>query len=500
MTQHVKRDPKARGGAFRRLSGAVLAAGFALALAVSVADDASARAPRVTDRARAAAAQQHPQIVAQFGGAVGGPTQTYVDGVGQKIATAAGLPGRCTFTVLSSEVVNAFAVPGCYIYITRGLLAIMNSEDELASVLGHEVGHITAEHSANRQTRGAIAGIGAIAVGILTKNGQLAQLAQQAGQVYTLSYSRGQEFEADDRGVSYLISAGYNAFAASDMLQALGVNDALTARTSNRTAGSEIPAWARSHPLTQDRVTRSATLAQSTGATRTTPVEKTRPYLQAISGMIYGDDPEQGFVNGRTFAHPKLKIAFEAPQGFTLTNTTTSVNVSGPNNLKAQFSGGPLPAQGGLDAYAQGVLQRLVGQTPAQVGQFQRSATNGLETSLLPARVQTQSGQVVDVAVSAYRVGNQAYHFVTLAPAGAAQPMAPMLGSFRTLTDAQAAELRARRVEVVEVTARDTVQSLALRMAFTEYQVERFLALNGRDANAPPLRAGELVKIVSYVR
>lgn len=483
----------------RRTALALLSAACALSIGLVSVGDALARTPRVSDSARASAAQQHPQIVAQFGGAVGGSTQTYVDGVGQKIATAAGLPGRCTFTVISSEVVNAFAVPGCYIYITRGLLSIMNSEDELASVLGHEVGHITAEHSAGRQTRGTIAGIGAIAVGILTKNGQLAQLAQQAGQVYTLSYSRGQEFEADDRGVSYLITSGYNAYAASDMLQALGVNDALAAKTTNRTAGSEIPAWARSHPMTQDRVTRSAALAQRVGATRATPAEKTRPYLQSISGIIYGDDPEQGFVNGRTFAHPKLKIAFEAPQGFTLTNTTTSVNVTGPNNLKAQFSGGPLPAQGGLDAYAQGVLQRLVGQTPAQLGQMQRRATNGLETSLLPARVQTQSGQVVDVAVSAYRVGNQAYHFVTLAPSGAAQPMAPMLGSFRILTDKEAAELRARRIDVVEVTARDTAQSLAQRMAFPDFQIERFLALNGRDAGTP-LRAGELVKIVSYTR
>ncbi|KAF0172160.1 MAG: peptidase M48 Ste24p [Alphaproteobacteria bacterium] len=499
MTHDAKSDAHTNGGVPRRLSGALLAAVFSLAIGASAVDDSWARAPRVSPRDRASAAQQHPQIVAQFGGAVGGPTQTYVDGVGQKIATAAGLPGQCTFTVISSEVVNAFAVPGCYIYITRGLLAIMNSEDELASVLGHEVGHITAEHSSARQTRGTIAGIGAIAVGILTKNGQLAQLASQAGQLYTLSYSRGQEFEADDRGVSYLITSGYNPFAASDMLQALGVNDALAAKTTNRTAGSEIPAWARSHPMTQDRVTRAAALAQRAGASRATPVEKTRPYLQSISGLIYGDDPEQGFVNGRTFAHPKLKIAFDAPQGFTLTNTTTAVLVAGPNNLKAQFAGGPLPAQGGLDAYAAGVLRQLVGQSPVQTGQVQRSATNGLETSLLPARAQTQSGQVVDIAVSAYRVGAQAYHFVTLAPAGAAQPMAPMLGSFRVLTDAQAAALRARSVEIVEVTSRDTVQSLAQRMAFTDYQAERFLALNGRDAGTP-LRAGELVKIVSYAR
>lgn len=480
----------------RRVRGVLLA--VVAVLGIGAAGAAWARDPRVSASDRAKAAQQHPQVVAQFGGALGGPAQTYVAAIGEKVATTAGLPGQCVFTAISSDVVNAFAVPGCYIYVTRGLLAIMNSEDELASVLGHEVGHITGAHSSARQTRGALAGIGAIAVGVLTKNGQLAQLASQAGQLYTLNYSRTQEFDADDRGVSYIIAAGYNPYAASDMLQALGVNDALTAKTTQRTAGSEIPAWARSHPLTGDRVTRSATRAQATGGTRASPAERTRPYFQAISGLLYGDDPEQGFVNGRTFAHPKLKIAFDAPQGFTLTNTTASVNIAGPNGLKAQFSGGPLP-QGGLDAYATNVLRQLVGQSPVQVGQIQRRATNGLETSLLPARAQAQSGQQVDIAVSAYRVGDRAYHFVTLAPVSGAAPFAPMLASFRVLTDAQAAALRGRRIEIVEVTPRDTVQSLASRMAFSDYQLERFLALNGREAGTS-LRAGEQVKIVSYAR
>jgi predicted Zn-dependent protease len=470
---------------------------LALACASMFAGAADARTPSVNPRQRAQAAQQHPQVVAQFGGEVTGPQATYVKGIGEKIATAAGLPGQCTFTVISSEVVNAFAVPGCYIYITRGLLAIMNSEDELASVLGHEVGHITADHSGGRQTRGALAGLGAIAVGVLTGNGQLAQLAGQVGQLYTLSYSRNQEFEADDRGVSYLLGAGYNTYAASDMLKALGTNDALSARVSNR-AASEVPAWARTHPLTADRVTRAAARAQAAGGQRATPAQRTRPYLQAINGIIYGDDPEQGFVNGRTFSHPKLKIAFEAPQGFTLTNTSTSVNIAGPNGLKAQFAGGAL-GQRNLDDYAVAVLRNIVGQTPTQVSQIQRGTTNGLATSLLPARAQTQSGQQVDVAVTAYQVGTGAYHFATLAPAGGAGPFTPMLGSFRILTDAQVAALRARRIETVEVGPRDTVQSLAARMAFTDYQTERFLALNGRDASTP-LRAGETVKLITHAR
>lgn len=469
----------------------------ACALAFASTEPALARAPSVSARDRATAAQQHPQVVAQFGGEVTGPASTYVKAVGEKMAATAGLPGQCTFTVIGSDVVNAFAVPGCYIYVTRGLLAIMNTEDELASVLGHEVGHITANHAAQRQTRGVLTGLGALAVGVLTGSGELAQLAGQAGQLYTLSYSRSQEYEADDRGVSYLLGAGYNPWAARDMLEALGLNDALDAKVGKQT-GSEVPAWARSHPLTADRVTRAAGRAQASNIPRDNPAQKSRVYLQAVNGIIYGDDPEQGFVNGNTFAHPKLKIAFDVPQGFTLTNTATSVNVAGPNGLKAMFSAGS-SQPGALDAYATNVLKQVVGQAPTQVAAFQHGTTNGLTTTLLPARAQTSSGQLVDVAVTAYQVGDSAYHFVTLAPAGGAGPFTPMLGSFRRLTDAQAAALKARRVEVVEVRAGDTVASLAQRMAYTDYQTERFLSLNARTAGQP-LRPGELVKLITYAR
>lgn len=481
-----------------RLIRTAVSATAAFALISCATVNSTPDAPAIAGNERARAGQQHPQIVAQFGGEVAGPLSTYVKGVGEKVATAAGVPGQCTFTVISSDVVNAFAVPGCYIYITRGLLAIINSEDELASVLGHEVGHVVADHSDRRQNASTLSGLGAIAVGVLTGSGELAQLAGQAGQVWTLGYSRDQEFESDDLGVRYLATNGYNAYAAADMLNALGVNDALTAKTSNREAASAIPAWARSHPLSADRVTRATARAQAAGAVRERPPERTQPYLQAVRGMIYGDDPAQGFVNGRTFAHPVLKIAFEAPQGFTLTNTSAAVNIAGPNNVRAQFSGGGALQQG-LDAYATAVLQKLIGQSPVQAGQIQRTTTNGLETAFLPARAQAQSGQVVDISVTAYRIGERAYHFVTLAPQGQAGPLTPMLRSMRTLTDAQAAALRARVIDVVTVGPRDTAQSLAQRMAFDDYKLERFLAMNGLDANTP-LAAGQQVKIVVFAR
>lgn len=472
---------------------AALCATLAACATVSSTPDA----PAVTSNDRAKAGQQHPQIVAQFGGEVTGATSLYVKTVGARVATAAGLPGQCTFTVIGSDVVNAFAVPGCYIYVTRGLLAIMNSEDELASVLGHEVGHVVSDHAARRQNASTLSGLGALAVGILTGSGELAQLAGQAAQVWTLGYSRDQEFQSDDLGVRYLTANGYNPFAAADMLHALGANEALTAKTDHRDAASSIPAWARTHPLSADRVTRATARAQAAGGVRGQPPEKTSAYLGAIRGLLYGDDPAQGFVNGRTFSHPQLKIAFEAPEGFTLTNTPAAVNIAGPN-AKAQFSGGAIGSQS-LDAYASAVLQKLVGQSPVQVGQAQRTTTNGLETVFLPARAQAQSGQIVDISVTAYRVGDSAYHFVTLAPQGQAAPFAPMLASMRRLTDAQAAALKARVIDVATVGPRDTTQSLANRMAFDDYKLDRFLALNGLEAGAT-VTPGQQVKIISYVR
>lgn len=171
--------------------------------------------------------------------------------------------------------------------------------------------------------------------------------------------------------------------------------------------------------------------------------------------------------------------------------------IAGPNNARAQFGAGAL--QGDLTTYASNGLRQALGNAPAQVGQAQRATTNGLETVTVPARAQTQSGQVVDVAVTAYRVDDRAYHFITIAPQGGASVFNPMLRSMRTLTAQEAAALRARVIDVVQVRAGDTAQSLARRMAFDDYQLDRFLVLNGREADQS-LRAGEQVKLVTYAR
>lgn len=466
-----------------------------LLLAACATIDSTPDAPSIAQGERAQAAQAHPQILQQLGGAVEGPSGTYVANIGERVASAAGVPGQCTFTLVNSDVPNAFAIPGCYIYVTRGILALMNSEDELASVLGHEVGHVVADHAAQRQNTATLTGLGAVLAGILTGSGEIAQAAGQAAQLLTLNYSRDQEFEADDLGVRYLQRSGYSAYASADLLRSLGMQETLSARIANRDAASATPSWARTHPLSADRVTRANAQAAAVGATRETPAERIGPYFAAIDGMTFGDDPEQGFVNGRTFSHPTLRIAFEAPQGFTLTNTPSAVLIGGPNNARAQFGGGAL--QGDLTTYATNGLRQVLGNAPAQIGQAQRTTTNGLETVTVPARAQTQSRQIVDVAVTAYRVGDRAYHFIMITPQGGGGVFTSMLQSMRTLSSQEAAALRARVIDIVTVRSGDTGQALANRMAFSDYQLDRFLVLNGRETGQT-LRAGEQVKVIVY--
>jgi predicted Zn-dependent protease len=479
-------------------TAAVLACASAMVLASCATASSTPDAPAVADNARARGAQEHPKILAEFGGEMTGPVATYVSALGSKMAVGAGLQaGQCTFTVVNTDVINAFAVPGCYIYVTRGILAIMNSEDELASVLGHEIGHITADHSARRQQAATLGTIGAIIVGVASGSGDIMQAAAQAAQLYTLSYSRDQEIQADDLGLRYLQATGYSLFAASDMLAALGVQEALDAKVNERQART-IPTWARTHPLSADRAARAAQGAGATGQTRASRPETIRPYFAAISGMLYADDPEQGFIIGRTFSHPTLRVQFEAPQGFTLQNTPRAVNVSGTGSIRGQFTGGAaLSSTSTLDAYVTTVMRNTLGQTQAQVGQIERTTVNGLPAASLLARAQNQQGQVVEVLIAAYDVGGRAYHFAVTGPAGQLGPAMPLLRSMRQITQQEAAALRPRQITIVDVRAGDTVASLSQRMAYTTYQQDRFLGLNGLAAGAA-LTAGQQVKIVTY--
>jgi predicted Zn-dependent protease len=440
-----------------------------------------------------------PQHFPEFGGEEAGARGTYVRNVGTRIAARTNIAGggnAFRVTTLNSPVMNAFAVPGGYLYITRQLLGLMNDEAELALVLGHEAGHIAARHSQERQRTNILSQLGAMIVGAVTGSGQLGQLAAQGAQLYTLRYSRSQELESDDLGIRYMTAAGYDPAAAPSMLASLGAWSDLEARFRGSAADQRAaPSWARSHPLSTERVRRATQRAQATGRMGQ-GLRNREQHLAAINGMIFDDDPAQGVIEGSEFRHPDMRLAFTAPPGFGLQNGTRAVSVIGSSG-QAQFSTGPY--SGNLGTYIGQVYQALVGQqVRAQYSQPRGTTINGIPAAYSTARIQSQQG-MMDVSVFAYEFdSNRAFHFVTITRAGTGLgPFSSMVQSLRRLTPQQAAAIRPRRIQVVTVGPSDTLQSLAGRMAYSNYQLERFRALNGLSGNAG-LTRGQRVKLVVY--
>jgi len=260
----------------------------AAALSLAAAPIAAQTVRSISASEKAQGAQAHPQLLAEFGGAYNGPQAAFVDRVGKRIATQSGLSGASsdfTVTLLDSPVENAFAIPGGYVYVTRQLLALMNSEAELASVMGHEVGHVAARHSAGRQSRSTIGSLLAAGAGALTGSDLVARGAGAFAQIYTLKYGREQEYQADALGVRYLNGAGYDPYAAADMLAALDASTTLATTAAGR-SGQRIPTWMSTHPNGADRVRRAEQLAKTTGKPESVPAQDTA-FLRMLDGLRY---------------------------------------------------------------------------------------------------------------------------------------------------------------------------------------------------------------------
>ncbi len=485
------------------LKFAKLASAGAMALALSgcLASGApipSASAP-ITQSEAQQGAEAHPQLLAEFGGAMTGPYAQYVEQVGQNIAVQSGLGNaRSSFTVslVNSPINNAFAIPGGYVYTTRQLVTLMNNEAELAGVLGHEVAHVAARHSQRRQQaaqRNSILGAaGAILSGVLLGNSgvgdTLSRGILQGSQLLTLRFSRSQELEADELGIQYLTRAGYDPMAMSTVLRSLALQNNLDAQIQGR-GNATIPAWASTHPDPASRVQTAAAKAQGLSGN----VTNRDTFLTRIDGMIYGDDPEQGIVEGRQFTHPDLRLSFTAPNGFYMVNGTRAVSINGQSG-KAQLT--LAPYDGNLNTYVNKVFSDLAGDgqtiTPSNL---QRTTVNGLPAVYGTARVNNGSSQV-DVVVFAYEFSNdRAYHFQAITQAGKSNVFSSMFQSMRRISQAEADKVVPRKLDVVTVRSGDTVSSLANRMAYTNAQETRFRVLNGLSTGET-LRAGQKVKIV----
>jgi len=466
------------------------------AAALAITPAAAQRLRTLNPQDVAEAQRYHAALVQELGGAETGPRATYVESVGRRVGAVSGIanPGQeLHFTTLNSAVENAFSVPGGYVYITRQLIGLMDDESELAFALGHEVGHVAANHAhireqyEERNTPGVLGQI----IGAIFGPGA-ADILQARSALDILSFSREQEYEADTLGLRYMIAAGYDPAGAPEILAALSRNTALQLRVQGRT-NRRTPEWASTHPLSENRMQQALAEARSTGRLGT-GIRNRDLFLREIEGIYVDDDPAQGVIEGPTFTHPDLRIQFRVPPGYLMSNGSDAVTISGSAG-KAQFRQGPP----NLDqAIAFAYRQLTGGQFELEVPPPQHVTINGMPAAVTTAHASTDSG-LIDASVVAYQWDPQrVYYFVMLTPGGyGVAPFVPMINSLRRISPAEAAAIRPRVMHIETVRPGDTVQSLAARMAYGDFKLERFLSLNGLQANSR-LLPGQKVKLVVY--
>jgi len=419
--------------------------------------------------------------------------QRYVNTIGQRLARASERPNLpWHFTVVDEPAINAFALPGGYIYLTRGILPFLDDEAELAGVLGHEIGHVTARHSAQQYTKATSAGLGLTLLSIFVPEAQpLAGAAETALGVLFLKHGRDDEREADRLGVEYTASSGWNPAGVGGMLRTLARLD--EANGSRR----GVPNWLSTHPAPADRVDKvQAHIAQSAKPVGTGGATDEAEFLRRVDGLVFGDSPSQGVVRGNTFLHPDLRLAIAFPRSWEIQNSKSQVMAKAPEQNDFMLLQLVPNASGSLEQVARGSMATAGFQ---QV-EGDRARVNGLEAYVGTYQGQLQGlGNVVMLAAHIAHDG-KVYLLAGLAPPKEFQSVQrafeESIKSFRQLSKEEAANIRPNRVDLYTVRSGDTWQSLAQRMGDAAGIKPATLAImNNYDPSQPP-KPGDRIKII----
>ncbi len=432
--------------------------------------------------------REHQRILAAYGGEYESPRlEALLAQTVDKLVAASERPDlKYQVVVLNSPAINAFALPAGQLYVTRGLLALANDTSELASVLSHEMAHVIARHAAFREDQARQAALVNRVATDLLSDPQLGALALAKSKIALASFSRAQEFEADGIGVGISARAGFDPYGAQRFLNSMGLNSQLKARTANIDPRS--PDFLSSHPATPERVTN----AQANARQFTSPGAGQRDkaaYLALLDGVVFGEDPSEGFVRGRKFLHPKLGFTFTAPDGFALDNTAQAVfGVKDGGAQALRLDVVRVPAEQSLGDYlVSGWIENI---EPKSV---EATTINGF-----PAATATATGEQWTFRLYAVRFGSEVYRFIFAAKSrteAVDRTFRDSIRSFRRMTIAETQAAKPLRVRVVAVKPGDTVERLARRMAIHDRQAERFRVLNGLNPG-DRLTPGEQVKIV----
>ena len=416
--------------------------------------------------------------------------QEYVNRVGQAMAKTSHRPQLpWTFAVVDASAINAFALPGGYIYLTRGILPFLRDEAEMANVLGHEIAHVTAMHGATAYSRQQGIGFG-LGIGRIfaPENRQgLFSIAEGAFGLLFLKNGRDAELEADRLGVGYAAGSGWNPSGMAGMLTTLG-------RLSEASGSSRgVPNFLSTHPLPEDRVEQVQSVANAARTSSSTRVNADE-FARRIDGLVFGDSREQGIIRGRDFLHPILRMALQFPQGWQISNGAQQV-VAQPEGdqpmavmMEIVDDGGRGPAQAGRARMAEAKLTERAGESttinglPAFVGVW--SGGTGNEAIVARVAFIAHAGRLYQVAgVAAENAFSQAD-----------PTFRQVIGSFRGMSAAEADRVQPARVDFQTVRSGDTWTSLA-KSSGGPVSASALAIMNGADPSSTP-KAGTRVRVV----
>jgi len=444
--------------------------------------------------------QSDPEITAFFGVYQDERLQNFIKQKGKAMAAVSHRPDLpYEFKVVDSPVVNAFAVPGGFVYFTRGIMAHFNNEAEFAGVLGHEIGHITARHSAKQYSRAMLGQVGLVAGSIISPEfAQMADVAQQGLQLLFLKFGRDAESQSDKLGVEYSTKIGYDAAEMAGFFQTLD-------RLSTQAGAQEVPTFLSTHPDPADREQRVAKLAAEwRKKAKTTELDVNREgYLRMIDGIVYGEDPKQGFVENNVFYHPVLKFQFAVPGGWKVQNTPQQVQMI-PQDGRAVM----------LMTLAQGNSLENAAQTAIQNYQIKvldskQTTVNGLRAIIVVGDQQSQQQQQQQQQQQAQQSVRLMMYFIQhgqniylMAGASTAadfnsygQLFQSTMNTFSELNDPSKINKQPERVRVKAVPQSGTLSQALSSLRVDQKRMEELAVLNGMTLN-DRVQSGMLIKVI----
>ena len=436
-----------------------------------------------------------PQIIAQYGLYEDKDLQSFITEKGKQMAAISHRPKLdYNFRIVDSDILNAFAVPGGYVYFTRGIMAHFNNEAEFAGVLGHEIGHIAARHSVEQQ-RNQILGQAGLIAGILLAPG-LAQLAEPASQglgLLLLKFGRSAENESDRLGVEYSTKIGYDASQMAGFFKTLE-------RKSATSGGDELPDFMSTHPNPGDRYKNVGKLAEEWKKKEnlTNAQINRNTYLKRIDGLIYGEDPRQGYLENSVFYHPGLKFQFAIPTGWQYQNTPTQVQMAAKDGKAMMMM--TLAKGTSVKEAAEGFLQ----QNHLQPIEAKETTVNGLTALAVIADPQAQEGQQQQqqpLRTLSYfiKYGENIYLMMGVTTAADFKTYSQMFvssqESFKELTDQEKINKKPERVRLKTVKSTSTLEQVFKENNVDSKRLEEFAILNSMKLT-DKLEAGTLVKVI----